>query len=1017
MTATNAPGRHSPIAAPPHAPPLAGRLPDGHTRLPQAAGLKRPELLRRLDLVASQGHLGLVVAPAGSGKTTLMAQWAARSQLPTAWCRLDSTAAAADLVSWLWQAFEAHVPGQEQPPQSIDALISVLGAHRDPLLLVIDDLHAIRGSQPAQDLERFVLAAPPTLRMLLGARAMPRVNLARSELPPLVVITGDDLRFRTWEVEKLFHRVHRSPLPPHDVAALTRYTQGWAAALQLFHLATVGKPAAERRQAVVALADHARYAHHYLSAQVLATLPAAVQQFLVRTCVFDVITASRCDALLGTGGAAEILRDLVDRQALTTSHDGGHTFTYHDVLRRHLEATLREELGAAGTRQWYRRTAEVLEGDGAVVEALRARARAEDWSGVRALLAASGPRVFDATADNHDYPAIQEWTTLIPRWLTESDPWCALAEARRLFNDGQLTPAAEAARRAREQFTDSTSRRLCDEVIAAVAAWRDPAPVPRPTWRHLLRNAVRRQPLATVSSAAQLSGAGARLVTAVGQLLGGQWQLATSQLRRLAGGAVRGNSPALCAQLILAAVAELRGVDPDRSADDEHPAFDDIAQLATASGFTWLARLATGLSLALRRNRARHDLAEIVDPFEARGDMWAAALITLLATLVDVRSGKAEPADLSALALRFRDLDGGTLAVWCDAVASLLAAALQLPDADHVAEAAEAQARGVGVPGATALVYAAHALVDVERREQFVALAQAAAEQLGLGDNPWDWLPSSPSWSVSGAPEAHADPPPDVEPTRPANVAAPPTALDLRCFGGFALDINGAPADLSRLRPRARLLLKFLAAHAGRRLHRDVITAALWADLDHEAAVRNFQVNLSGLRSALEPGVPGRLSQVIRRDGETYELHLGTGSRSDVLRFEAAVSQAQQAHRAGDDATARSCYREAVELYGGELIPEAGSAEWVLPLRATFASRAAETAAALAELELAAGHAEAAADAAQRSIDIDHYRDDAWRCLVRALRLAGEPAAAHRAIQGYRAMLVELGVADDVTDL
>src|SRR5699024_4308453 len=85
----------------------------------------------------------------------------------------------------------------------------------------------------------------------------------------------------------------------------------------------------------------------------------------------------------------------------------------------------------------------------------------------------------------------------------------------------------------------------------------------------------------------------------------------------------------------------------------ERPAFDDIAREASANGLMWLSRLATGFSLALRRNRSRHDLAEILEPYESRGDAWAAALIALVATFVDVREGQSQVAELSAVGLRF----------------------------------------------------------------------------------------------------------------------------------------------------------------------------------------------------------------------------------------------------------------------------------------------------------------------------------------------------------------------------
>src|SRR5207247_2250922 len=105
-------------------------------------------------------------------------------------------------------------------------------------------------------------------------------------------------------------------------------TEGWAAALQLFHASTTGRPPSDLRRAVSALATRSRFAQHYLSGQVLAELPTELSDFLLRTSVFETASARRCNELLGRNDSQAMLVDLERRQALITSDDDGRTFHY-----------------------------------------------------------------------------------------------------------------------------------------------------------------------------------------------------------------------------------------------------------------------------------------------------------------------------------------------------------------------------------------------------------------------------------------------------------------------------------------------------------------------------------------------------------------------------------------------------------------------------------------------------------------------------------------------------------------
>ena len=133
--------------------------------------------------------------------------------------------------------------------------------------------------------------APTWLHVLAGGRRMPAFNLSRHELAGVRVLDAERLRFRAWEVEYLLRDVYREPLPPDDAAALARRVGGWAAGLHMFHLSTRDRPLPERRRAVAALDGRSTLTRGYLARTVLAELPADLREFLVRTCVFDVLTA------------------------------------------------------------------------------------------------------------------------------------------------------------------------------------------------------------------------------------------------------------------------------------------------------------------------------------------------------------------------------------------------------------------------------------------------------------------------------------------------------------------------------------------------------------------------------------------------------------------------------------------------------------------------------------------------------------------------------------------------------
>jgi DNA-binding SARP family transcriptional activator len=234
-------------------------------------------------------------------------------------------------------------------------------------------------------------------------------------------------------------------------------------------------------------------------------------------------------------------------------------------------------------------------------------------------------------------------------------------------------------------------------------------------------------------------------------------------------------------------------------------------------------------------------------------------------------------------------------------------------------------------------------------------------------------------------------------------------SAQLRVLGGFELTIGGVPVDQLGVRPRARKALHVLALHVGRSVHRDTLTQAVWPDSRPDAARRSVHVAISSLRHLLEPDAQRGQSLLLPRLGDSYTLALPDGSRCDLLEFQAALASARTARLSGDLPAERASLRRALSCYGGDLLPEDGSAEWVVAERERLRLAAADAGEQLARAEATAGDVGIAVEQARRALSLDTYRDSTWRLLIQLHERAGDLSAAHAARRQYGKILAELG--------
>jgi len=922
--------------------------------------------------------VGLVVAPAGSGKSTLLAGFAASADVPVAWYRAESwDAKTSTLLSHLQSAFTAalgSIPdGWDSVETAARALESWAGGRA---LLIIDDLHTLEDSPAERTLERLIDYAPPSITFLIGSRALPGFNLSRLRVSgSLLEIGSEDLRFRSWEVERLFRDFYRAPLPPEELAELARRTEGWAAGLQLFHLATRGKSSQERRRILTALGSRSRLTREYLTRNVLDQLPAELRWFLVRTCVLTRLTGPICDAFLDRTGSQQVLEELERRQIFTTATDDRGGYRYHEVLRSHLEQVLLEELGEIQARAAYRRAGRLLEANGAFPDAVQAYSRGEDWESVDRMLHHQGGELLEGP---------DTWIDALPPALLRQDPWLMLGSARRHRAEGRWREAIDAYHRAERVFGSSEAGLICASERKALAGWLEPAPMPGNDWAGLLRKAVAHDPLAAKQFAGQLPEATGKLSLGVVCLLAGQMDQARRHLNAAADSRDATAALATAARLWAGVAALLSG--------DLQGVFDieEAAERAETLGLGWVARLARAALVLTQRPGSAREAEGLRAGCDRDGDRWGSALIGLMIGWAAIYAGDNAVPSLEQATDGFRQLGAGVLEAWSRALVSLGLARNGAPEARDAALQAENLARYSGTPGARYFPYLALAEIEPERAAEYQSLAVAVQDECCLAPL--------------------AAPAPAAANVIPIGVGRSVPSLSIRCFGGFSIAIKGRPVDLTTIKPRVRAVLRLLAIHAGNPVHREVLQTAFWPDADADTGARNLHVAVSSLRSWLEPGVGRGGSSLLLREGDAYRLAIQADAEVDLVQFSKALAAARVARLRGGVDAVITHFQQALELYAGELLPEDGPAEWAIEPRERFRAGALEAAQGLAELLLKQGDPAAAANACATGLWVDRLHDPLWKLLIQAREQAGDPGAASRARRDYARVLEELGL-------
>jgi LuxR family maltose regulon positive regulatory protein len=389
----------------------------------------RPGTIARSSLVgrlAADGSPPIVsvVAPSGYGKTTLLAQWAARDGEAFAWVSLDDrdndpkvllsyVAAALDSVQPVGdQVFEALAsPASSVPGTVVPRLGSAFWSMTAPVVLVLDDAHLLWNTECRDALSVLADHVPPGSRLVLAGRDTPPLRIARLRVEGRILEIGPaELSLSHREAASLLHAADVT-LGDDDVAALHKRTEGWAAGLYLAALYL--REGGSVQGAGDAFGGDDQLVSQYLESEFLGRISARHREFLTRTAVLDRMCGPLCEAVLDQPGSAAELAELVRSNLLLVPLDRrGFWYRYHHLFRDMLLAEL-ERLEPGLLPVLRRRAAAWCEANGRPEEALEYAMAAGDVDTAARLV-----QSLWLPADRQGrFVTLQRWF----RWLDDRD--------------------------------------------------------------------------------------------------------------------------------------------------------------------------------------------------------------------------------------------------------------------------------------------------------------------------------------------------------------------------------------------------------------------------------------------------------------------------------------------------------------------------------------------------------------------------------------------------------------------
>jgi len=430
--------------------------------------VSRPRLQEQITQGLA-GPLTLITAPAGFGKTTLVASCVAACGMPVAWLSLDKDDNLAErflnyLIAALQEAdnsIESEagqlLAASPQPPVEtvLTSLINDLDSTGGEIVLVLDDYQFINCPAVHEAVTFLLKHCPKSFHLLVATRSDPPLPLASLRgRGQTVELRSADLCFTESEAAQFLNDVMGLHLDAGSVTLLEERTEGWIAGLQMAALSM--RNHGDVNRFIEEFSGTHRYILDYLLEEVLTSQPPEIQQFLLRTSILERLTAPLCEAVLAnaegmkeagddpstgpafpsTGQSASILEYLERANLfLVPLDDEKIWYRYHHLFTDLLRARLKQSQPDL-IPQLHLRASVWFEHNGLVAEAIHHNLSTEDYERSADLILKYGPARW-----SQNEPSIMKLVGNLPPKLLITHPKLGIYQAWILISSGQSQAA------------------------------------------------------------------------------------------------------------------------------------------------------------------------------------------------------------------------------------------------------------------------------------------------------------------------------------------------------------------------------------------------------------------------------------------------------------------------------------------------------------------------------------------------------------------------------------------------
>ena len=425
----------------------------------------RPEVLAKLAEGAGR-RLLTVRAPAGYGKTAVVAEAARRLGWRAVWYRLDVLDHdPAVLIASLVQAIRERVPvfgailierfaeAHEVPMSPSEMAALLVSELRDEvdgeLHIVVDDYHqAIASSELNRTLDYLLANLPENVHIVLLTRFQPAVATARLKLDDQIgEVTFDDLRLNAGQVAEIFAGRSHARLTPEQAERLVSLTEGWPASLVLISRSLDWTNLGSIEHALVDPRLKSDI-FSYLSEEAFRREDAETVAFMLATCCLESMTVELADKVARTDHGQRSLERLVAHNVFTFVDRATGTYRYHQLLRDYLRQWYANEHGSGAFRELQLHTAAAVEDAGDPETAIELYFAANEPGEALAVVSRSGELV----TDNCRFDALRSWLDRLAPNAASDDPWVLFLAGQLTLREGDPSRALDALTRAEAAF-------------------------------------------------------------------------------------------------------------------------------------------------------------------------------------------------------------------------------------------------------------------------------------------------------------------------------------------------------------------------------------------------------------------------------------------------------------------------------------------------------------------------------------------------------------------------------------